>query len=84
VEHIRGHLSHIYSITVNQLEPSHGGNSKFFEVITSTLPKGTLGSVASLLAATLYQGNIYPLAKLGKCNTNLASTILKQLAKMAR
>jgi hypothetical protein len=27
-----------------------------FEV-TSTLPKGTLGSVASLLAATLYQGN---------------------------
>jgi hypothetical protein len=23
----------------------------------STLPKGTLGSVASLLAATLYQGN---------------------------
>jgi len=28
-----------------------------FEVMTSTLPKGTLGSVASLLAATLYQGN---------------------------
>jgi hypothetical protein len=27
-----------------------------FEMITSTLPKGTLGSVASLLAATLYQG----------------------------
>jgi hypothetical protein len=27
-----------------------------FEVMTSTLPKGTLGSVASLLAATLYQG----------------------------
>jgi hypothetical protein len=26
-------------------------------VMTSTLPKGTLGSVASLLAATLYQGN---------------------------
>ena len=26
-------------------------------VITSTLPKGTLGSVATLLAATLYQGN---------------------------
>jgi hypothetical protein len=25
--------------------------------MTSTLPKGTLGSVASLLAATLYQGN---------------------------
>jgi hypothetical protein len=38
----------------------------------------------SLLAATLYQGNIYPLAKLGKGNSNLASTILKQLAKMAR
>jgi hypothetical protein len=26
-------------------------------VVTSTLPKGTLGSIASLLAATLYQGN---------------------------
>jgi hypothetical protein len=25
--------------------------------MTSTLPKGTLGSVASLLAATLYPGN---------------------------
>jgi hypothetical protein len=25
--------------------------------MTSTLPKGTLGSVASLLAATLYHGN---------------------------
>jgi hypothetical protein len=25
--------------------------------MTSTLPKGTLGSVASLLASTLYQGN---------------------------
>jgi hypothetical protein len=30
---------------------------KIFEVMTSTLPKGKLGSVASLLAATLYQGN---------------------------
>jgi hypothetical protein len=25
--------------------------------MTSTLPKGNLGSVASLLAATIYQGN---------------------------
>jgi hypothetical protein len=38
-------------------QPSHGGGRKIFEVMTSTLPKGTLGSVASLLAATLYQGN---------------------------
>ena len=37
-------------------QPSHGGGRKIFEVMTSTLPKGTLGSVASLLAATLYQG----------------------------
>jgi hypothetical protein len=37
--------------------PSHGGDHKIFEVMTSTLPKGTLGAVASLLAATLYQGN---------------------------
>jgi hypothetical protein len=35
-------------------QPSHGGDRKIFEVMTSTLPKGTLGSVASLLAATLY------------------------------
>ena len=38
-------------------QPSHGGDRKFFEVITSTLPKRTLGSVAFLLAATLYQRN---------------------------
>jgi hypothetical protein len=40
-------------------QPSHGQPShrKIFEVMTSTLPKGTFGSVASLLAATLYQGN---------------------------
>ena len=37
-------------------QPSHGGERTIFEVMTSTLPKGTLGSVASLLAATLYQG----------------------------
>ena len=38
-------------------QPSHGGDRNIFEVMTSTLPKGTLGSVAFLLAATLYQGN---------------------------
>ena len=38
-------------------QPSHGGDRRIFEVMTSTLPKGTLGSVDSLLAATLYQGN---------------------------
>jgi hypothetical protein len=38
-------------------QPSHGGDRKIFEVMTSTLPKGNLGSVASLLAATLYQIN---------------------------
>ena len=51
----RGHLWHRYSIMVNQV--IHGGDRKIFEVMTSTLSKGTLGSVASLLAATLYQGN---------------------------
>jgi hypothetical protein len=39
-------------------QPSHGGNRNIFEVMTSTLPKGTLGSVASMLAATLYQRNL--------------------------
>jgi len=38
-------------------QPSHGGDHNIFEVMTSTLPEGSLGSVASLLAATLYQGN---------------------------
>ena len=38
-------------------QPSHGGDRKNFEAMTSTLPNGTLGSVDSLLAATLYQGN---------------------------
>jgi hypothetical protein len=37
-------------------QSSHGGDRKIFEVMTSTLPRGTLGSVVSLLAATLYQG----------------------------
>ena len=35
----------------------YDGNCKTFEVMTSTYPLGTLGSVASLLPATLYQGN---------------------------
>jgi len=34
VEHIRGNLRHIYSITVNQ--PSHGGDRKSVELMTST------------------------------------------------
>ena len=38
-------------------QPTHGGDRETFEVMTSTLPKGTLGSVASLLTATIYQGN---------------------------
>jgi hypothetical protein len=37
-------------------QPSLGGDRKIFEVMTSTLPKGTLCSVASLLATTLYEG----------------------------
>jgi len=36
---------------------THGGDRTTFEVMISTYPRGTLGSVASLLAATLYQGN---------------------------
>ena len=38
-------------------QPSYGGDRKTVEVMTSTQLRGTLGSVASLLAATLYQGN---------------------------
>ena len=49
-------------------QPSHGGDHTIFEVMTSTLPKGTLGSVVSLLAATLYQGNLDRNHKLVLCN----------------
>jgi hypothetical protein len=48
-------------------QPSHGGDHKIFEVMASTLPRGNLGSVASLLAEILYQGipdfvdSIYPI-----------------------
>jgi hypothetical protein len=41
----------------HNVQPSHGGDRKIFQVLTSTLPKGTLGSVATLLAATLHHGN---------------------------
>ena len=43
---------------VHNNQPSHGGDPNIFEVMTSILPKGTLGSVATLLAATLYQGEV--------------------------
>ena len=36
-------------------QPSHGGDRKIFEVMTSTSPKGTLGSVAYWLAVALYR-----------------------------
>jgi hypothetical protein len=35
-------------------QPSHGGDRATSEVMTSTSPRGTLGSVACLLVATLY------------------------------
>jgi hypothetical protein len=38
-------------------QSSQRGARQIFKVMTSTLPKGTNGSVASLLAVTLYQGN---------------------------
>ena len=41
----------------NNDQPSNDGDRNIFELMTSTLPKGTIGSVASSLAATLYQGN---------------------------
>jgi hypothetical protein len=50
-----GQPSMVATVKFHNGQPSHGGDRKIFEVMTSTLPKGTLGSVASLLAATLYQ-----------------------------
>jgi hypothetical protein len=37
-------------------QPSHGGDRKIFEVMTSTLPKGTIGSVASLSSPSVFSG----------------------------
>ena len=42
---------------IEQHEPSHNGDRKTFEVMNSTKQIGTLGSVASLLAVTLHEGN---------------------------
>jgi hypothetical protein len=64
----RGPWSFVTQIFHNG-QPSHGGDRNIFEVMTSTLPKGTLGSVASLLAATLYQGNPDRNHKLRICST---------------
>jgi hypothetical protein len=41
----------------HSVQPSHGCDHKTPEVMTSTHPRGTLASVASLLAATPYQRN---------------------------
>jgi len=44
-----------YSSFVTQIfHNGHGGDRKSFEPMTSKYPRGTLGSVPSLLAATLY------------------------------
>jgi hypothetical protein len=34
-------------------QPSHGGDRKTFEVMTSTYPRGTLGSVASFFTQNI-------------------------------
>jgi hypothetical protein len=50
-----GRLYDKWSISVvicDNGHPSHGGDRKLFEVMTSTLTKGILGSVVSLLVAT--------------------------------
>jgi len=46
-KYFHDHLLYRYSLTVNQT----------FEVMISNYPLGTIGSVVSLLAAALYQGN---------------------------
>ena len=44
----------------------------------------TRNILENICIRSLASRNICPLAKLGKCNSNLASTILKQQAKMVR
>ena len=47
-------LTHIFLSGLS----NNGGHCKTVEVMPSTLPQGNIGSVASLLAATLYNGMI--------------------------
>ena len=54
VEHIRGHSWYRYFVTVNQVMVATVQLSKQWLQLSKI---GTLGSVTSLLAATLYQGN---------------------------
>jgi hypothetical protein len=55
VEHIRGHLWHRYSITVNQVMVATVKLSRWWFQLNQSI--WTLGSVASSSAATLSQGN---------------------------
>ena len=41
----------------HNVQPSHDGDRNILEVMTSTLPQETFGSVVFLLATTIYQGN---------------------------
>jgi hypothetical protein len=47
-------------------QPGHGGHRKAFDVMTLTLPLGTIGSIVYLLSATPFQGN--PDTKHKLCN----------------
>ena len=55
VEHIRGHLWHRYSITVNQVMVATVKLSKPWLQLSQEEPR--VDSATSLLAATLHQGN---------------------------
>ena len=54
----------------NSHSPSYDGDWKTIEMVTSILPLGTIGSVASFLAAILYLGNLDKFNKL----LNIVST----------
>jgi len=43
-------VTHVF----HNCQPSHGGDRKTFEVMTSIYLRGTLGSVSPLLSATPY------------------------------
>jgi hypothetical protein len=67
-EHFCGHLWYRYTVMVNQVM-----TTTVKCVMTSILPLGTLGSVATLLAATKYHGNH---------DSNISSGISHQLRDM--
>ena len=68
MEHMCGQLWHVFR---NGQPASHNGDLKTFELTTSIYELRALGSKASKLAATLYQGSLKGTTRSGISNYQL-------------